>query len=170
MRSSGHKEYHIKTEDSAMNHSRIACIVTFFLLSATLIGIPRPAFATDPSSDFFPVAVWYGGGKARAPMLEAVDATSVERWGKDLNQIKALGFNTIKCWVDWATAEPKLGVFDFKNLNLLMKLAQERHLRVIVQIYTDSAPGLGRVALPRRAICGPQRRGDSLAGRARILH
>lgn len=123
-----------------MYHSRIACIVTFFLLSATLIGIPRPAFATDPSSDFFPVAVWYGGGKARAPMLEAVDATSVERWGKDLNQIKALGFNTIKCWVDWATAEPKLGVFDFKNLNLLMKLAQERHLRVIVQIYTDSAP------------------------------
>jgi beta-galactosidase len=145
VRSSGHKEYdtgisHIKTEDSAMNHSRIACIVTFFLLSATLIGIPRPAFAADPSPDFFPVAVWYSGGKTRAPMLEPVDATSAERWGKDLDQIKALGFNAVKCWVDWATAEPKLGVFDFKNLNLLMKLAQERHLRVIVQIYTDSAP------------------------------
>lgn len=25
-----------------------------------------PAFAAD----FFPMAVWYGGGKARAPMLE----------------------------------------------------------------------------------------------------
>jgi hypothetical protein len=26
--------------------------------------------AASPSNHFFPVAVWYGGGKARAPMLE----------------------------------------------------------------------------------------------------
>ena len=94
----------------------------------------------NPSQQFFPVAVWYGGGKARAPMLEPVDSTSAERWGKDLDQIKAVGFNTVKCWVDWATAEPKPGQFDFQNLNLLLRLAQERGLRVIVQIYTDSAP------------------------------
>jgi beta-galactosidase GanA len=73
-------------------------------------------------------------------MLEPVDSASAARWGKDLDQIKAVGFNTVKCWVDWATAEPKLGQFDFVNLNLLMKLAQQRGLRVIVQIYTDSAP------------------------------
>jgi beta-galactosidase len=95
---------------------------------------------TAPSKPFFPVAVWYGGGKARAPMLEPVDASSSVRWGKDLDQIKAVGFNTVKCWVDWATAEPKPGQFDFENLNLLLRLAQERGLRVIVQIYTDSAP------------------------------
>jgi beta-galactosidase len=100
-------------------------------------GAPQ---AAPPAQPFFPVAVWYGGGKARAPMLEPVDASSAERWGKDLDQIKAVGFNTVKCWVDWSTAEPKPGQFDFQNLNLLLRLAQERGLRVIVQIYTDSAP------------------------------
>src|SRR5712692_5099685 len=88
----------------------------------------------------FPVAVWYGGGKARAPMLERLDASSTERWGKDLDQIKAVGFNSVKCWVDWATAEPKRGEFHFENLDLLLKLAQARGLRVIVQVYLDSAP------------------------------
>lgn len=100
-------------------------------------GAPQ---AAAPSHPFFPVAVWYGGGKARAPMLEPVDSTSAERWGRDLDQIKAVGFNAVKCWVDWATAEPKPGQYDFQNLNLLMRLAQQRGLRVIVQIYTDSAP------------------------------
>ena len=107
---------------------------------------PRPErAANDPTSstqpaDFYPVAVWYGGGKARAPMLEPVDASSVQRWGKDLDQIKAVGFNTVKCWVDWASAESKPGEFDFQNLDLLMRLAQERGLRVVIQVYLDSAP------------------------------
>jgi beta-galactosidase len=92
------------------------------------------------SNDFYPVAVWYGGGKARAPMLERLDTTSADRWGKDLDQIKAIGFNTVKCWVDWATAEPAPGEFHFENLELLLKLAERRGLRVIVQIYLDSAP------------------------------
>ncbi|HEX5413054.1 MAG TPA: beta-galactosidase [Terriglobia bacterium] len=100
-------------------------------------GAPQTAAASQP---FFPVAVWYGGGKARAPMLEPVDASSAERWGRDLDQIKAVGFNTVKCWVDWATAEPQPGQFDFQNLDLLLRLAHERGLRVIIQIYTDSAP------------------------------
>jgi beta-galactosidase len=73
-------------------------------------------------------------------MLEPVDSSSAERWGKDLDQIKAVGFNTVKCWVDWATAESKPGEFDFQNLDLLMRLAQGRGLRVVVQVYLDSAP------------------------------
>jgi hypothetical protein len=31
---------------------------------------------TADSSAFFPVAVWYGGGKARAPMMSPLNATS----------------------------------------------------------------------------------------------
>jgi beta-galactosidase len=118
---------------------RIGILLSLILASALLLAHPRrdEPQAAEP---FFPVAVWYGGGKARAPMLEPVDATSPERWGKDLDSIKAVGFNTVKCWVDWATAEPSPGQFDFKNLDLLLKLAQARGLRVIVQIYTDSAP------------------------------
>ena len=113
----------------------------FLALGFTWGIVTRGAPPAQPAEQpFFPVAVWYGGGKARAPMLEPVDSTSAERWGRDLDQIKAVGFNTVKCWVDWATAEPRPGQFDFQNLNLLLRLAQERGLRVIVQIYTDSAP------------------------------
>ncbi len=111
------------------------------ILAALLLWAPVAARAAQPTaSEFFPMAVWYGGGKARAPMMSPLDSVSAAEWGKDLDQIKAVGFNTVKCWVDWATAEPKPGDFDFKNLDLLMKLAGERGLRVIIQIYLDSAP------------------------------
>jgi beta-galactosidase len=96
--------------------------------------------AASPPEAFFPVAVWYDGGKARAPMMSPLDATSATQWARDLDQIKTTGFNTVKCWVDWASSEPRPGVFHFDNLNLLLRLAEQRGLRVIVQIYTDSAP------------------------------
>jgi beta-galactosidase len=119
----------------------VFCLIYTLLAGQLLRGAhPRAQSRNAASTSYFPVAVWYGGGKARAPMLEPLDSTSAARWGKDLDKIKATGFNTIKCWVDWATAEPTAGVFDFSHLNLLMKLASERGLRVIVQIYTDSAP------------------------------
>ncbi len=100
----------------------------------------------DGGNSFYPAAVWYSGGKARAPMLERIDATSAERWGADLDRIREDGFNTVKTWIDWQTGEPGRGQFDFGNLNLLMRLAQERGLRVIVQVYLDSAPDwIGRL-------------------------
>jgi hypothetical protein len=40
--------------------------------------------ASSVSADFFPVAVWYSGGKARAPMLEPVTAASADAWRTDL--------------------------------------------------------------------------------------
>lgn len=95
---------------------------------------------TQRQQSFYPVAVWYGGGKVRAPMLERLDEGSARRWGSDLDQIKSLGFTTIKCWVDWATAEPQRGEFSFTNLALLLRLAEQRGMRVIVQVYLDSAP------------------------------
>ncbi len=117
------------------------CVIGFGALLTTGASLPTASKASsNDSDDFFPVAVWYGGGKARAPALEQVDETSSERWGRDLDQIKAVGFNTVKCWVDWATAEPKPGEFHFENLNLLLRLAEARGLRVIVQVYLDSAP------------------------------
>lgn len=111
--------------------------VILLLLAAAVANSLSPP---EEPADFFPVAVWYGGGKARAPMLERVDATSAERWGRDLDQIKGIGFNTVKCWVDWATAEPQPGQFRFDNLELLLKLAEARGLRVVIQLYLDSAP------------------------------
>lgn len=85
-----------------MNCSRSVTPVLLALL-AVQTGLLRPAQnPASPKSEasFFPVAVWYGGGKVRAPMVEPIDATSAQRWGKDLDQIKADGFNTVKTWVD----------------------------------------------------------------------
>lgn len=89
---------------------------------------------------FFPMAVWYGGGKARAPMLEPDPEKKIEAWRKDVRQIRALGFNTIRSWVDWASAEPKEGQYDFSTMNVLAQLAEEEGLRFVIQVYVDSAP------------------------------
>ena len=89
---------------------------------------------------FLPVGVWYGGGKARAPMLEADPLAHKEAWRADLRQIKSVGFNTVRTWVDWASAEPKEGQYHFESLEQLTDLAREEGLRVFVQVYVDSAP------------------------------
>ena len=125
-----------------MTSFRILSALSLLLL-AIQTGISDPVSqnaAANRDDSFFPVAVWYGGGKVRAPMLERIDASSAQRWGKDLDQIKADGFNTVKTWVDWATAEPRAGDYNFANLDLLLRSAEARGLRVIVQVYLDSAP------------------------------
>jgi beta-galactosidase len=88
----------------------------------------------------YPVSVWYAGGKARAPMLEKVTPEKIPLWRKDLQQIKDLGFNTVRCWVEWTNNEPVEGEYDFSTLETLVDLAGEVGLRVIVQVYIDSAP------------------------------
>jgi beta-galactosidase len=125
-----------------MNSFRSLSAVLVILL-AIQTGMSHPARNAGPvnaDESFYPVAVWYGGGRVRAPMLKQIDGSSAQRWGKDLDAIKADGFNTVKTWVDWATAEPRSGKYNFANLDLLLRLAQERGLRVIVQAYLDSAP------------------------------
>lgn len=89
---------------------------------------------------FFPVSVWYGGGKARAPMLESDPKSKRELWRADVRKIKALGFNTLRCWIDWASGEPAEGRYNFDTLDVLLSLAEEEGLRVFVQVYMDSAP------------------------------
>jgi len=92
------------------------------------------------SKDFFPVSVWYAGGKARAPMLEKVTADSPRLWRKDLDQIKSLGFNTVRTWIEWTNCEPEEGRYDFSALRTVVDLAEQAGLKVLVQVYIDSAP------------------------------
>ncbi|HEY3132462.1 MAG TPA: beta-galactosidase [Acidobacteriota bacterium] len=89
---------------------------------------------------FFPVSVWYAGGKARAPMLEPVTLESRQVWREDLRKIKNLGFNTVRCWIEWTSCEPRPGEFHFEQMELILDLAQEVGLKVLVQVYVDSAP------------------------------
>ncbi len=96
--------------------------------------------ADKTAGTFFPVSVWYSGGKARAPMLETITSGSPRLWKEDLLKIKGLGFNTVRTWVEWNVGEPQEGKYHLENLDLLLQLADEVGLKVIVQVYVDSAP------------------------------
>jgi beta-galactosidase len=112
--------------------------ITAALAMLALVGLPLAA-QTRPA-DYFPMAVWYGGGKARAPMLEPDPAARKETWRKDLKQIKRLGFNAIRCWIDWASGEPREGRHNFETVDTLLALAEQEGLRVVIQVYMDAAP------------------------------
>lgn len=125
---------------SLMGESRFRAmkiILTALFLTNVVLAAAR---MSKDAESFFPISVWYGGGKVRAPMLEANPLAKVEVWRKDLAQIKQLGFNTVRCWIDWATGEPQDSVYRFETLDTIFGLAEEQGLKVIVQVYMDSAP------------------------------
>src|SRR5687768_16383922 len=101
---------------------------------------PAPSAQSVETTKFFPVAVWYGGGKARAPMIEREARSKKEAWRKDVKQIKALGFNTVRAWIDWASGQPSDQSFDFETLDVLLELTDEERLKLVLQVYMDSAP------------------------------
>ena len=51
-------------------------------------------------------------------------------WRRDLRQIKALGFNTVRTWVEWSAGEPREGEYHLEHLDLLLRLAEDVGLRV----------------------------------------
>ncbi len=116
------------------------CVSILLLTLFLCMVVPAQEKNNFFEADFFPFSVWYSGGKARAPMLSELTPESREEWRRDLEQIKSLGFNTVRTWVEWAACEPEPGKYNFENLRLLMELAQEVGLRVFIQMYVDSAP------------------------------
>ncbi len=118
-------------------------IILAAVIFAAIFGLAvslRSASPAGTTRDFLPVSVWYAGGKARAPMLEKVTADSARLWRKDLEQIKALGFNTVRTWIEWTNCEPEEGRYDFSALKTIVGLAEPAGLKVLVQVYIDSAP------------------------------
>ncbi len=103
-----------------------------------LMALASPCLAAQ--SGHFPMAVWYGGGKARAPMLESDPKAKIDLWRRDIRQIRSLGFNTVRCWLDWASGQPSEERYNFDTLDVILQLAQEEGLKVILQVYMDSAP------------------------------
>jgi len=118
----------------------IVCATAAFPQNGVATKKHANAGETSVPAPFFPVSVWYSGGKARAPMLEKITADSPRLWKEDLLKIRGLGFNTVRTWVEWNVGEPREGEYHFENLDLLLKLADEVGLKVIVQVYVDSAP------------------------------
>src|SRR5688500_15225560 len=87
-------------------------LVLLWLLLASASPVPQRR-----SEPFVPIGVWYGGGTVRAPMLVRDPAPERARWQRDLQAIRALGFNSIKGWVDWASVEPQRGQYRFDALD-----------------------------------------------------
>jgi beta-galactosidase len=123
-----------------MSRRKITAILGIILACLAAEASGQESTTEKNDRAFFPVAVWYSGGKARAPMLEPVTANSAAEWTKDLENIKGLGFNTVRTWVEWNVGEPREGEYHLENLDLLLSLAGKTGLRVIVQVYADSAP------------------------------
>jgi beta-galactosidase len=121
---------------------RMRGLGVIFALAALAVAGPVYVSAAAPQKarGYFPVSVWYAGGKARAPMLERVTPESPAAWKKDIDEIKALGFNTVRGWIEWTACEREEGRYDFAGLRTLCDLAGKAGLRVIVQVYIDSAP------------------------------
>ena len=113
----------------------VACAAALWMLRAT-----SHAQTQARTAEFFPMAVWYGGGKARAPMLERDAWSKKETWRKDVRQIKALGFNAVRAWIDWASGQPTESSYSFETLDVLLELAEEEGLKLVLQVYMDSAP------------------------------
>lgn len=88
--------------------------------------------------DFFPVSVWYGPERSRAPMVAKIK--SLKEVKEDIHRIKSLGFNSIRFWYDWAAAEPRPDTWDFSTIDTLLSITDEQKIKAIVQVYTDSAP------------------------------
>jgi beta-galactosidase len=119
---------------------KILTVFLFLIFTATSLisAQQQPGDLFEP--DFYPFSVWYSGGDARAPMLSEITPESKEEWRKDLQQIRDLGFNTVRTWVEWQRAEPRPGEYNFENLRMLLELAEEIGLKVFIQMYVDSAP------------------------------
>ena len=106
-------------------------------LSLNLFQLRREV---DEVPSYLPMAVWYGGGKTRATMIKHPQAGDEKEWRRDLRRIKECGFNTVKTWVDWAASEPAPGQYCYRAQDLIMEICQELGLKVIIQLYLDSAP------------------------------
>jgi hypothetical protein len=91
----------------------------------------RPQQALEP---FVPVAVQY------AP------ATSIGSDGiaRDLQAIRAMGFNTIDTTIRWADSERAPGKYDFDRLGRVLTMAANLRLRVVVTIDDDEPDWIPR--------------------------
>jgi beta-galactosidase len=82
------------------------------------------------SKKYFP----FGSQYYRAP------SPHKNEWERDLKNMAAYGFNTVKFWVQWRWNNPSENKFYFDDIDELMDLAQKFKLRVMLNTIFDVAP------------------------------
>lgn len=83
----------------------------------------------------FPVSVWYNGC-----MLQPGHALTRERLERDFSKIKELGFNTVRAMVGWEDTETSPGVYNYKEIDLYLEIANKFDLNVLIQLYIEGSP------------------------------
>lgn len=116
----------------------VRTVVCLLMAALSMSAAQSAQRGTEP---FVPVGMWYAGGTVQPPMAPREPAKEKEAWRRDLALMKTLGFNSVTSWVDWASAEPERGTYNFEALEQMLTLAGEIGLKVIVRVYTDAAPG-----------------------------
>ncbi len=76
----------------------------------------------------------FGSQYYRAP------SPAPEDWESDLKNLAALGFNTVKFWVQWRWNHPAVDEFYFDDIDRLMDLAHHNQLKVMLNTIFDVAP------------------------------
>ena len=76
----------------------------------------------------------FGAQYYRAPTPEK------SNWENDIRQMKKLGFNSVKFWVQWRWTHRGENEFYFEDIDNLMDIAYENGLRVTINIIFDVAP------------------------------
>jgi beta-galactosidase len=76
----------------------------------------------------------FGSQYYRAPSPQKED------WAKDLKKMSALGFNTVKFWVQWRWNNPEEGAYYWDDIDELMELAHKNNLKVMLNTIFDVAP------------------------------
>lgn len=61
-------------------------------------------------------------------------------WKRDLEHMKELGFTCVKHWAVWNWIEKNPGVYDFEELDQLVKLSKEAGLSVVINTIPEGAP------------------------------
>ena len=97
----------------------------------------------------------------RAPTPERTE------WARDLNNIAAYGYNTVKYWIQWRWNEPKKGEYDFSDIDELMDLAEKNGLKVVLNTILEVTPVWLDKEYPDSAMISA--RGERVAGYASAL-
>ena len=103
----------------------VVLVVLTAVLAGQVGGRSSLAQQERGTAPFVPIGVWYGGGTVRAPMVARDPAPRAGRVAHAICKRSIAGFNSIKTWVDWASAEPARGSFRFDALDQLLSLADE---------------------------------------------
>lgn len=106
-----------------------------------LVAVLVAPAAPQPGRGLFvPIGVWYGGPGVPPPDVAREPWKHADAWRRDLDAIRAAGFNSLTTWTSWAHAEPIRGQYRFDALEQMLRLAGDAGLRVTLEVFPEPAP------------------------------